>query len=164
LLERIFTFLQSIADSGDDGPQPDEVRVAAVALCNQVMAADGEVTADEQAVVTAMMRERYGLDDKGIALLKSAGERAEKDAVDYFRFTSILKRALSFEQRIDLLGVLWDIVYADGVRNEVEDHVIWRIADLLGIESRDRVNQRLFAEERRRSSEGASEVTAGKGG
>jgi uncharacterized tellurite resistance protein B-like protein len=154
LLERIFTFLQGIAGSSSDHDfQPDDVRIATVALCHQVMAADGKVTPEEQAVITEMMRERYKLGDKELAILKQAGERAEKEAVDFFRFTSILKRALNEEQRLELIGVLWDIVYADGVRNEVEDQVIWRIADLLAVEGRDRINQRIAAEERRKAAE-----------
>ena len=148
MLDRILTFLQSIGAPEEGTFSPDDVRVAAVAICNQVMAADGKVTAEEQAIVTGMMREHYGLDKDGMELLRKAGERAEKEAVDYFRFTSILKRELSLDQRLELVGVLWDIVYADGIRNEVEDHVIWRIADLLGVEARDRVNLRISAEER----------------
>lgn len=155
MLDRIITFLQNISpDNGKERFAPDDVRVATVALCNQVMAADGKVTPEEQAVITDMMREHYELDDEGLALLKEAGEQAEKEAVDFFRFTSILKRALTPEQCNDLIGVLWDIVYADGARSEVEDHVIWRIADLLAVDSRERVLQRQEAEQRRKDAEG----------
>ncbi|MOA56500.1 Tellurite resistance protein TerB [compost metagenome] len=53
-----------------------------------------------------------------------------------------MKRNLSEEQRIELIGMLWEVVYADGERSEMEDHVIWRIADLLGVSGRDRVLKR----------------------
>lgn len=155
VFDRIVTFLQDIAggpQSGESGI--DEVRVAAVALCNQVMAADGRVTPEERAVVTDMLRTRYALEGKSLAALLQAGERAEKEAVDYFRFTSVLKRELTIEQRSAFLGLLWDIVYADGERSEVEDHVIWRIADLLGIETRERVEQRIEAERRAEAKRG----------
>ena len=155
VFERIVTFLQDIAggpQSGESGI--DEVRIAAVALCNQVMAADGRVTPEERAVVTDMLRTRYALEGKSLAALLQAGERAEKEAVDYFRFTSVLKRELTIEQRSAFLGLLWDIVYADGERSEVEDHVIWRIADLLGIETRERVEQRIEAERRAEAKRG----------
>ena len=72
----------------------------------------------------------------------AAGLEAESTAVDYFRFTSDLKRHLNTEQRLELIGILWDIVYADGERSEMEDHVIWRIADLLGVSSRERIQKR----------------------
>jgi uncharacterized tellurite resistance protein B-like protein len=154
LFDQIMTFLNTITGASDGGSfRPDDARVAAVALCYQVMAADGKVTTEEQAIVTDMIRQSYGLDEADMVLLKKAGEKAESDAVDYFRFTSILKRDLTEDQRLHLIGVLWDIAYADGIRNEVEDHVIWRISDLMGVSGRDRVNQRIAAEERRKGLE-----------
>jgi uncharacterized tellurite resistance protein B-like protein len=35
--------------------------------------------------------------------------------------------------------MMWEIVYADGELHEMEDNTIWRIAELIGVESRDRV-------------------------
>jgi uncharacterized tellurite resistance protein B-like protein len=49
---------------------------------------------------------------------------------------------LSEEQRIALIGLLWEVVYADGERSEMEDHAIWRIADLLGVSGRERIMKR----------------------
>lgn len=151
MFERIVTLLQDIVGGPHHADSEiDEARIAVVALCNQVMAADGRVTPEERNVVTDMLKQRFGLEGRALTALLEAGARAEKDAVDYFRFTSVLKRALSVEQRTAFIGLLWDIVYADGQKSEVEDHVIWRIADLLGVETRDRVEQRIEAEKRAR--------------
>ena len=89
--------------------------------------------------------------------LIAAGQTAESEAIDYFRFTSEIKRHFSEEQRIDLIGMLWEIVYADGKRSEMEDHVIWRIADLLGVSGRDRIIKR---QEAAAKFDVAEEVTA----
>ncbi|MNL74576.1 Tellurite resistance protein TerB [compost metagenome] len=62
--------------------------------------------------------------------------------MDYYRFTTDIRRHLDETKRVELIGILWDIVYADGERSEMEDHVIWRIADLMGVSVRDRVLQR----------------------
>ena len=35
--------------------------------------------------------------------------------------------------------MMWEIVYADGQRDELEDNLIWRAADLLGVSSRERI-------------------------
>lgn len=151
MFERIVTLLQDIVGGPHHGEgEVDEVRVAAVALCNQVMAADGRITSQERAVVAEVLGQRFGIEGRNLTLLLEAGESAEKDAVDFFRFTSVLKRSLSEEQRTTFIGLLWDIVYADGEKTEVEDHVIWRIADLLAVDTRDRVEQRIAAEKRAR--------------
>ena len=35
--------------------------------------------------------------------------------------------------------MMWEIVYADGHVHEFEDNTIWRVAELLGVSSRDRM-------------------------
>jgi uncharacterized tellurite resistance protein B-like protein len=90
----------------------------------------------------AIIKEYYQLDDAALNALVAAGETAESEAIDFYQFTSEIKRHFSEDQRVELVGMLWEIVYADGERSELEDHVIWRIADLLGVSGRDRVLKR----------------------
>ena len=144
MLERIQAFLHTL--TAPHQPQefaPDDPRVAFVALCFQVMEADGNVSPKEQQKFRDLLRERYDLSESRLKALIEVGHQAGSEAVDYYRFTADLRRYLVNEDdRVELLGILWDIVYADGQRSEIEDHVIWRIADLLGVASRDRVLQR----------------------
>ena len=60
-------------------------------------------------------------------------------AVDLYQFTSILNRSLEPEAKVHFIELLWNLAYADGYRHELEDHVVWRIADLMGVSNRDRV-------------------------
>jgi uncharacterized tellurite resistance protein B-like protein len=34
---------------------------------------------------------------------------------------------------------MWEIVYADGELHELEDNVVWRVAELIGVDSRERI-------------------------
>ncbi|MCZ4091177.1 tellurite resistance TerB family protein [Sinorhizobium psoraleae] len=141
MLERFRALLESLA--GSTAPiEKGDPRVAVIALCVQVMEADGTVLAAERRKMREIIEEQYQLDDEGLDALIEAGESAESEAIDFYKFTAEIKRHLSEEQRIELVGTLWEIVYADGVRNEMEDHVIWRIADLLGVSGRDGVLKR----------------------
>ncbi|MDK1377209.1 MULTISPECIES: TerB family tellurite resistance protein [unclassified Sinorhizobium] len=141
MLERFQAFLESLAGSAAPIKKGDP-RVAVIALCLQVMEADGTVLAAERRKMREIIKEHYKLDDARLNRLVEAGETAESEAIDFYKFTTEIKRELSEEQRIELVGMLWEIVYADGVRNEIEDHVIWRIADLLGVSGRDRILKR----------------------
>ncbi|MGE7369612.1 TerB family tellurite resistance protein [Neorhizobium sp. NPDC001467] len=140
MLDRIQSFLQNltVGRAGNDFP-PDDPRVAFAALCFQVMEADGQVSRPEMERLKDLLGHHYNLGRSQLHALIEAGHEAGMEAVDYYRFTSDLKRHLGEEECFELLGILWDLVYADGDRSEMEDHVIWRIADLLGVSSRDRV-------------------------
>lgn len=143
MFEQFQIFLRNIRGTAqDEAFGPGDPRLAVTALCIQVMESDGIVRQSEQAELKALLGEQYGLDGAALDALIEAGREAGSEAVDYFRFTSELKRHLDEDQRRDLIGLLWTMVYADGERSEMEDHAIWRIADLLGVSSRDRVEER----------------------
>ena len=143
MFEKISRFLQEITNEGDEGQdRPNDARVAVVALCYQVMEADGVISESEQKRLRELMEGQYGLKGPSLEELISEGEEAGSEAVDFYRFTSDVKRHLDEDQRIKLIGLLWDIAYADGSRSEMEDNVVWRIAELIGVSGRDRVLER----------------------
>ena len=43
------------------------------------------------------------------------------------------------DQRLQLIRNLWEMVFADGVVHELEDNIVWRVAELLDVEARDRM-------------------------
>jgi uncharacterized tellurite resistance protein B-like protein len=67
------------------------------------------------------------------------GEQSDGEAVDFYHFTSVLKRALDGDGCQKIVEMLWDIAYADGLVDEFEENTIWRITELLGFSTRDRV-------------------------
>lgn len=158
MFERLQQFLASLS-GGDSKPTfaADDPRVAVMALCIQVMEADGKVLDIEKKALRDHFKELYSVDEKELEALVDAGADAESEAIDFFRFTSELKRQLSEEQRIGLIGLLWEIVYADGERSEMEDHAIWRIADLLGVSGRERIMKRQEVAERVGATAGQEE-------
>jgi len=149
MFDRICRFLQEIGDDSSHKDQkPDDARVAVVALCYQVMEADGIVSESEQRRLKDLLEEKYSVHGSKLDELIAAGETAGNEAVDFYRFTSDVKRHLDEEQRVRLIGLLWDIAYADGKRNEMEDNVVWRISELIGVSGRERVLERQAARER----------------
>ena len=132
-----------LADLGGPArPEPmtvDEGRLAAAALLYHVTAIDGDVGDDERSRLRDLLRERFGLDDGGLDELVAAAEDAERQAVDLYAFTSVLKQRLDIGERERLIGMMWDLVYADGKVHEFEDNLIWRVAELLGVSSEVRI-------------------------
>ena len=48
---------------------------------------------------------------------------AESEAVDLYRFTSVLKNRMSEDERIRVIENLWEIAYADGTSHEFEENL-----------------------------------------
>ncbi|WP_428688058.1 TerB family tellurite resistance protein, partial [Roseibium sp.] len=66
----------------------------------------------------------------------------DEEAVDLYGFTSVLKRTTDEAERLAIVEMMWEIVYADGHVHEFEDNTIWRVAELLGVSTRDRMSLR----------------------
>jgi uncharacterized tellurite resistance protein B-like protein len=127
---------------GAPAPEPmtaDEARLAAAALLYHVTVIDGEVGDEERSRLRALLGERFALDEAGLDDLMAAAEDADRQAVDLYAFTSVLKQRLDIEERERLVGMMWELVYADGKVHEFEDNLIWRVAELLGVSSEVRI-------------------------
>jgi uncharacterized tellurite resistance protein B-like protein len=150
MFDRFQQFLRDFAGEGDRkrALTRDDPRVAMAALFFHVIEADGVVSSGETETLRVALREEYDLSDSELEAIVRAGRKADDEAVDLFRFTSVLKRSLDAEQKVGLIELMWELVYADGIRHELEDNMVWRIAELLGVSARDRVLMRQRVAER----------------
>ncbi len=114
-------------------------RVAAAALMFHVIAADGVVQPEESARLHAVLSENYDVSNDEIDQLIEQAHQADQEAVDLYAFTSILKEQLDHGERIALVEHLWEMVFADGELHEFEDNIVWRVAELLAVDRRDRI-------------------------
>jgi len=120
----------------------DDYRLAAAALLVHAAAIDGDMLQAERDQLHAIVKRRFGLDDGAADELIDKATVAEQEAVDLYHFTSLLNRTLDEEGRARIVEMMWEIVYADGRRDELEDNLLWRAADLLGVSPRQRIELR----------------------
>lgn len=142
MLDRLISFLTNLPETSRHARPDDDPRVAAAALMVHVINADGEIQDSEKAKLRSVLAEAYSVSGVELDALMEAGEEADREAIDLYAFTRVLKRHLDADQRIEFIGLLWTLVYADGSADELEDNTVWRIAELIGVDSRDRIAAR----------------------
>jgi len=128
--------------SGEKHPDQfaeDDYRLAAAAMLVHAAAIDGEMSQSERDKLHAVIKQRFALDDTTTDELITKATAAEHEAVDLYHFTHLLNRALDEDGRAKIVEMMWEIVYADGQRDELEDNLIWRAADLLGVSANERI-------------------------
>jgi uncharacterized tellurite resistance protein B-like protein len=133
--------------------EPDDYRVAAAALLVHVATLDGDLSAPARDRLRALLTAQFSLTEALTEELIEAAVAADRDAVDFYHFTSLLMRTLDERGRLRVVEMLWEIAFADGVISEFEDNALWRVADLLGISSRDRIALRQSVAGRRTGKE-----------
>ena len=126
------------------------VRVACAVLLIDAAQADHDIQDEEMRVVERLLCERFGLDaEAAAALMRHAREQLDH-SVALQGFTRRLTDALDEGERGALIGMLWDVVYADGKLDAWEEHLVRRIADLLYVTHGEFIRRKLEAQEKNR--------------
>ena len=88
------------------------------------------------------MKSCFALDDLAIDQLIEDSAEIDPTAIDLYHCTRQLTKVLDDQGRGHVVQMMWEIVCADAKVNALEDNIIWRAADLLGVSSRQRVELR----------------------
>jgi uncharacterized tellurite resistance protein B-like protein len=142
MLDRLMSFFGGLSDSKDRDETVDDPRVAAAALMVHIIDVDGERDAVERARLREVLSRAYAITGAELESIVAKAEEADREAVDLFAFTSILNRRLDEQAKVEFIGLLWEMVFADGEMHELEDNVVWRVAELIGVSPRDRTVMR----------------------
>jgi uncharacterized tellurite resistance protein B-like protein len=129
-------------DRSEHAYEESDYRLAAAALLVRAAMIDGHFDDAERARLHERLKRRFDLDDAAADILIEQATVAEHEAVDLYRFTSLLNRSLDDDGRRHMVELMWEIVYADKRVSEFEDNLLWRVADLLHVPSRDRIELR----------------------
>jgi len=133
-------FLSEVSEGGEHPIrfEHNDYRLAAAALLVHA-AAVGDVSDAERDQLHAVIKRQFDLDEATTDELVAEATEAEHEAIDLYHFTSLINRALDEDGRRRLVEMMWEIAYADGRVDDFESNLIWRVADLLGISSRERI-------------------------
>jgi uncharacterized tellurite resistance protein B-like protein len=126
-----------------------DARLALGALLVRVANTDGSYTEDEVRRIERILSARYALSPFEATRLRRDAEMLEAEAPDTVRFTRAIKDAVPYEDRMGVIEALWDVVLADGARDDEEDAMLRLIAPLLGVNDRDSNLARQRVEARR---------------
>lgn len=133
----MFDALKALFSRPDTRPGAMEPRLAVAAILVHLAAIDGVVSETEQGLIRAALKTRYGLDDSAVDRLIHEAAQRDRESVDFYGFTSALA-TLENSEKLDIIRMMWTVVFADRKNHELEDNMVWRIAELIGVSARER--------------------------
>lgn len=116
-----------------------DLRVVTAALLIHAATVDGNMSDAEGDTLRSLLKQRFDLDDVAAGALVDQGADADDKAVDLYRFTHLLNGSLDEKDCLRMIEMMWTVAYADGAATAFEDNLIWRVADLLGVSSTERI-------------------------
>ncbi len=139
ILEKVATAIKATDSSESDSSDREGVlRFATAVLMVEVARADHVFEKSELVRLLELIESHFALSPEDAAdLIDSAADSAE-DIVDLHEFTQLLHGHLTDREKSQIIGMLWQIAYADGRLDKYENSLVLKISDLLYV-SRGRV-------------------------
>ena len=140
MLKKLSALLNLEKQSKKQGQETqEELRLATASLLYRAGNIDGNVSEIEFRKLEKILKDHFELSDAELTDLMAAAEKDEKDAVDLYGFTSVITGQLDQNGRIAVVELIWEVILADGVIDEYEANLVWRVAELIGVSARDRI-------------------------
>lgn len=135
MLDRLRTMFSSDGAAAARGP--DALQLAAAALLVEAARMDDDYDAAERNLIASLLRERFDLDDDYTEALVTAADAATEDLVEVYGFARRVKDAFTPEERVRMIEMLWEVVYADGEVHDHEANLLRRVAGLIYVSDRE---------------------------
>jgi len=136
--------LIALFGGGESGPAEKadkcserELRLAAAGLLAYTESLDGEVHEDETQTIRKLLQEHFDLNTDEVEELLEEGRKEAAESTQLFAFTRVINDNLGPEERIKIVEMLWEVVYADGEVHHYESNLIRRVAGLLHVSDRE---------------------------
>ncbi|MEN3976733.1 TerB family tellurite resistance protein [Emcibacter sp. SYSU 3D8] len=142
MLEALKALLGAGAPPVEREGEGADIHIAAAVLMVDAASIDGEFGDNERGIVAGILKRHFGLTDDALANLMSLAVGRRDTASDLNRYTLTIKDEFSEAQRVELVELLWEVVYADGQLHAYEANLLRRIAGLLYVSDRERGDAR----------------------
>lgn len=133
----MFEAITRLFNRPEAGLDKNDPKLSVAALLVHLAAVDGQMKDTEREVIKGVLQDHYGLDAASVEKLVREAAVRDAEAVDFYKFTAAITQ-LEMEDRIEIIRMMWLVVFADKNNHELEDNMVWRIAELIGVSSRDR--------------------------
>ena len=139
LISQVVESITVTATADADAPSREEaLRLATAVLMIDVARADHVFEDAEFDRVLELVQSHFDLSAEQAAELVNDADSKADDLVSLHDFTQLLHHNLDEAEKARIVGLLWEIAYADGSLDKYEDSLVLKISDLLHV-SRGRV-------------------------
>jgi uncharacterized tellurite resistance protein B-like protein len=127
------------------------LQLATAALLIEMMRADAKVSEDERRTITKTIRAKFKLTEKETDALLQLAEKEIQKSTGYYKFTSLINKGFTYEQKVKVVEYIWEVAFADTELDKHEEHMVRKIANLIYVSHKDFIETKLRVRKKRLS-------------
>ena len=144
-------YIEDKNETGNDSAIKDnneKIKVAVCALLLEVAYCDDEFSDDEKIKIIKTIQNRFDLNESEAKELIDTAERERDQSLDLWHYTNLINKNYSNDEKVELIEMLWEIIYADNVLDQHEDYIIHTLTKLLKIQHKQLIDAKLKAKKK----------------
>ena len=132
-----------LPEKNSDQSQEIDPIIASLTLMLEVAWADHDISDEEMQIIITALQETF---DKTTDEAKDLFQNAvslHKDSVGSYHYTKLINEQFSYEDKKEIIFVLWQIADSDQNIDQWEEYTIRKLADLLHVDHSDFIDGKL---------------------
>lgn len=131
IVKRFFSKAESETAKNVDQATEHDVRVAACALFVEMARIDEKFTETEMETILSIVQDRYGLTREHADALVAEADKELDKSVDLWQFARLINENYSVDEKIEIIEILWRMVFVDGKMDRYEHYLMNKLKNLL---------------------------------
>lgn len=137
MLDALKSFISESASESDASPTGLTVHAAAAALLVEAALADGTFDDGERAQIKDVLVHLFSLAEQDLDSIIADAEQNVAQSNQLYGFARTVKDNLEYESRVELMQMLWEVVFSDGQLDDFEANLVRRVSGLLYVTDQD---------------------------
>lgn len=149
MLNKIKQFFHNNLSAPPEKGNEHHLQLATTALFIEMMLQDDKEYDNEKEAVKKSIQIHFNISTDEFNELFLLAEEELKHATDYYQFTRLINKNFSQSQKIKIIENLWTIAYADSHLDDMEEHMVRKIAELIHVPHMQFIKTKLKAKNTR---------------
>jgi len=124
-----------------------QIQLITATLLMEVSKADFSQDNVELEHITLILKRHFKLSPNEVSILCQQAQQHSNTVTSLQHLTRELNETLSQRDKITIIELMWQVVYADGEKDRYEEHLMRQVADLLYVSHEHFIKARLKAEQ-----------------
>ena len=119
--------------------QAGSLQIAISKILVRTAKIDDEFHILEEKKILELLQSYFDLKADDAQSLLEIAINEEEEATDLYAYTNVIKKELALNDRKKIINMMWQIIITDENFDPYENNLVWRVAELIGISTRERV-------------------------
>ncbi len=121
----------------DDYSDTHKLQLATCILLIEVSKSDDDYDVKEQEKIKKLVQSKFNLSNNQLENIFLISNKTHNIMTSLFEWTDLINKECSYEQKLIIIGFMWDIAFIDEKVDKYEDHTIRKVSELIYVKHKD---------------------------